>query len=69
MYVCVCQAITERQIHQAAAAGARTVKDLQRDLGVASDCGRCTSCARQCLKEAHAAHACERAARATLVFA
>ncbi|MBK7898609.1 MAG: (2Fe-2S)-binding protein [Azonexus sp.] len=52
MYVCVCLAVTERQIHQAASAGAKTVKDLRRDLGLGSDCGRCTGCARQCLKDA-----------------
>ena len=52
MYVCVCLAVTERQIHQAASAGAKTVQDLRRDLGLGSDCGRCTGCARQCLKEA-----------------
>ena len=52
MYVCVCQAVTERQIHEAAWQGARTVKDLRRDLGVAADCGRCAGCARQCLREA-----------------
>jgi bacterioferritin-associated ferredoxin len=50
MYVCVCQAVTDREIHQAARNGARTLKDLRRDLGVSVDCGRCASCARQCLK-------------------
>ncbi|MFZ1246711.1 MAG: (2Fe-2S)-binding protein, partial [Azonexus sp.] len=49
MYVCVCQAVTERQIREAAQGGARTLKDLRRDLGVSSDCGRCASCARACL--------------------
>lgn len=53
MYVCVCQAVTERQIHQAARDGAKTIKDLRRDLGVTSECGRCASCARQCLREVH----------------
>lgn len=52
MYVCVCQAVTERQIRQAAEAGACTLQDLRRDLGVSRDCGRCASCARQCLREA-----------------
>ncbi|HEY8158961.1 MAG TPA: (2Fe-2S)-binding protein [Methylobacter sp.] len=50
MYVCVCQAVTDREIHQAARNGARTLRDLRRDLGVGVDCGRCASCARQCLK-------------------
>jgi bacterioferritin-associated ferredoxin len=52
MYVCVCKAVTDRQIREAAMGGARTLKDLRRDLGVSSDCGRCAPCARDCLKEA-----------------
>jgi bacterioferritin-associated ferredoxin len=56
MYVCVCQAVTDRQIREAADRGARTLKDLRRDLGVTLDCGRCASCARDCLHEARAAH-------------
>lgn len=57
MYVCVCKAVTERQIHEAAAGGARTLRDLRRDLGVTRDCGRCATCARDCLKEAHTCQA------------
>jgi bacterioferritin-associated ferredoxin len=53
MYVCVCQAVTDREIHQAARNGAKTLRDLRRDLGVSVDCGRCASCARQCLKVAN----------------
>lgn len=52
MYVCVCHAVTDRQIRQAAADGARTLKDLRRELGVTRDCGRCASCAQECLKQA-----------------
>ncbi len=52
MYVCVCMAVTERQIREAASQGARTLKDLRHSLGVASDCGQCASSARQCLREA-----------------
>ncbi|MBS1142999.1 MAG: BFD-like (2Fe-2S)-binding region [Proteobacteria bacterium] len=59
MYVCVCKAVTDRQIREAAHGGARTLGDLRRELGVTADCGRCASCARDCLKEAQhcAAHA------------
>lgn len=53
MYVCVCKAVTDRQIREAAHRGARNLRDLARELGVTSDCGRCASCAHQCLKEAH----------------
>ena len=56
MYVCVCQAVTDRQIREAADRGARTLKDLRRDLGVTLDCGRCASCARDCLHAARAKH-------------
>ena len=53
MYVCVCHAVTDRQIREAARDGARTLKDLRRDLGITRDCGRCASCARSCLDEAN----------------
>ena len=52
MYVCICNGITERDIRQAAAAGASTLNDLKRELGVGAGCGQCTSCARECLREA-----------------
>ncbi len=52
MYVCVCNAVTERQIHESVQEGAKTIKHLKEQLGVASDCGRCVSCAKACLKEA-----------------
>ena len=52
MYVCVCRAVTERQIDNAVRAGARTLKDLRRELGVASGCGQCAAAARQCLEQA-----------------
>ena len=55
MYVCVCMAVTERQIHVAARNGAKTLKDLRQDLGVSSQCGQCASCAKQCLRDAHGA--------------
>lgn len=52
MYVCVCSAVTERQVHEAVNAGAQTLGDLRRDLGVAVECGRCAGCAKQCLRGA-----------------
>ena len=52
MYVCVCKAVTERQIHEAIRLGARTLKDLRRELDITRECGQCASCARQCIKAA-----------------
>ncbi|MBL8438127.1 MAG: (2Fe-2S)-binding protein [Zoogloeaceae bacterium] len=50
MYVCVCNAVTERHINEAVAQGARHLRDLRSTLGVTVDCGRCARCARDCLK-------------------
>lgn len=52
MYVCVCNAVTERHIAEAVREGASTMRQLRERLGVASECGRCGSCARECLRSA-----------------
>jgi len=49
MYVCVCNAVTDREIRQCAELGARTVDDLRDSLGVASCCGKCERVAREVL--------------------
>jgi bacterioferritin-associated ferredoxin len=54
MYVCVCHAVTDRDIAQAVANGARSMRDLRERTGVAGTCGRCAQCAHACLKEASA---------------
>lgn len=53
MYVCLCQQVTDRDIREAVASeGARSMRDLQRQLGVASTCGCCAPCARDVLTAA-----------------
>ena len=51
MYVCICNAITDKQIRKAADAGARNLWDLQRELGVAVGCGSCKEMASDILRE------------------
>ena len=51
MYVCVCNAVTEKHIVKAVDAGCRTMRDLREELGVGGCCGRCATCARNVLKE------------------
>ena len=51
MYICLCNAVTERQIVQAAEDGARTSQDLAKELGVGLCCGRCADCANAVLCE------------------
>jgi len=52
MYVCVCNAVTDREIRGAVKLGVCTLDDLSATLGVATCCRRCTDCARQVLDEA-----------------
>ncbi len=51
MYVCICNAITDKQIRQAARFGARNLWDLQKELGVATQCGSCKEAASDILRE------------------
>ncbi|ROO24252.1 bacterioferritin [Salinisphaera orenii MK-B5] len=51
MYVCVCNAVTDCQIREAYCAGACSMRELRKRLGVAGCCGRCAPCARDVLTE------------------
>jgi bacterioferritin-associated ferredoxin len=51
MYVCVCHAVTERQVREAVQQGVSSMRGLREQLGVASECGRCARCAHGILKE------------------
>jgi bacterioferritin-associated ferredoxin len=41
MYVCVCHAVTERDVCSAVTAGCRSLQELRRQLDFGSCCGRC----------------------------
>ena len=56
MYICICQAITDKQIRRAAADGVDNLYELRQTLGVASVCGACADMATAILKESNAAH-------------
>ena len=51
MYVCICNAITDKQIRRAADAGVSDLWGLQRELGVAAGCGSCKEHAMSILRE------------------
>ena len=51
MYVCVCNAITDKQIRKAAESGIKDLWALQAELGVASNCGSCKDVASEILAE------------------
>ena len=52
MYVCICNQVTDREIRDAVFAGATHLRDIQRDLGVATGCGKCAVTAKCVLREA-----------------
>jgi bacterioferritin-associated ferredoxin len=41
MYVCVCRAVTDKQVEAAIEAGARTVQDVTKACCAGDDCGAC----------------------------
>jgi bacterioferritin-associated ferredoxin len=51
MYVCVCNAVTERDIGHAVSRGCDSLRGLREELGVGTCCGRCNSCARRVLHQ------------------
>lgn len=57
MYVCVCNSVTEKDVHRAVMRGVRTFKELKHETEVATCCGKCAGCAKQVLKEAIHQHA------------
>ena len=51
MYVCICNAVTDKQIRRAARQGTESLSELRERLGVASNCGSCADQARQILDQ------------------
>jgi bacterioferritin-associated ferredoxin len=52
MYLCICNAVTEKAVLECAAQGARSVEELSFQLGVGAGCGRCRDCASELLRGA-----------------
>ena len=56
MIVCVCHRVSDKTIAQCARSG-MAFDDIQLELGVATQCGRCEGCARDIVAECAPAHA------------
>ena len=52
MYVCVCNAVTERDIHDAVENGVHNMTQLARTTGCSSTCGSCQEMAQEVLADA-----------------
>jgi bacterioferritin-associated ferredoxin len=52
MYVCLCNAVTERDVRECVRRGCGSLDELQVELGVGTCCGRCRPVAKEILDEA-----------------
>ncbi len=51
MYICICNAVTDKDIRKAAKAGLTSLSALQEEMGVAINCGSCADDAAAILRE------------------
>ncbi|MEP6546989.1 MAG: (2Fe-2S)-binding protein [Gammaproteobacteria bacterium] len=51
MIICVCKAVSDRHIRSAVRGGASSMRDLTRELGVGTCCGKCVPEARVTLSD------------------
>ena len=56
MYVCICNAITDSQIREAAESGVKDLPGLERALGVAAGCVSCKETAADILRASRRRH-------------
>lgn len=54
MYVCLCNGVTDRQIREAVGDGVKSMRQLRQCLGVAANCGRCATHAKELLDQSRA---------------
>jgi bacterioferritin-associated ferredoxin len=52
MYVCICHAVTDRDIRACIEDGANSMRELRKQLCVGTQCGKCACHVRDLLKEA-----------------
>ena len=51
MYICICNAVTDKDIEKAINNGACSMNDLSKELKVGTCCGRCKTCAKRILNK------------------
>ncbi len=51
MYICICKAVTDNQIREAVENGATNFPQVRKELGLASQCGKCGILAREVFNE------------------
>ena len=53
MYICLCNAITERDVRECVRRGCCSMDALSMELGVGTGCGKCRPVAKEILDETH----------------
>ncbi len=51
MYICICNAVTDRDIRFAVESGCTSLRKVSAELGVATGCGRCKQEACRVIRE------------------
>ncbi|WP_269533440.1 bacterioferritin-associated ferredoxin [Chitinimonas sp. BJYL2] len=69
MYICICNAVTDKQIRQAVQSGCGSMRELRLELGVAGCCGKCAPDAKAILQATQHEQASNRFPSFTLVAA
>lgn len=52
MYVCLCKGVTDKAIRRTVEDGARTWREVQRETGCGTQCGKCGCMAKGITREA-----------------
>jgi bacterioferritin-associated ferredoxin len=55
LYICICNAVTEKAVRECARNGTCSIDELAFELGVGAGCGRCRDCASEVLRDAREA--------------
>jgi len=58
VYVCICHAVTDREIRACIAQGAGSLRELRAELNVGTQCGKCACHVRALLNEEKSAGNC-----------
>ena len=51
MYICLCKGITDNQIKDAVFGGASSLREVRKQLGVMTQCGKCGMITKQIVEE------------------
>ncbi|GED23024.1 (2Fe-2S)-binding protein [Halomonas sabkhae] len=51
MYVCLCKGVSDKAIRQSVEDGARSWRDVQRDTGCGTQCGKCACLGKSITRE------------------